>query len=234
MARIRGVVLDKDGTMFGFQETWGAWSRTLIAAESRGDAAVAARLARALGYDLARGEFEPGSIVVASTTEEVARAILPLLPPTTPPTTLPALVARMDALAAGAPQAEAAPLDAVLGRLRAMGLALGVATNDSEAPARAHLAGVMRHLDFVAGYDSGWGGKPAPGQLLAFAQAVGLAPAECAMVGDSLHDLHAARAAGMRAVAVLRGLATRADLGPAADVVLGSIADLPDWIAAQG
>ena len=50
------------------------------------------------------------------------------------------------------------------------------------------------------------------------------------MVGDSLHDLSAARAAGMRAVAVLTGVAGREDLAPAADVVLDGVADLPRWI----
>ena len=57
---------------------------------------------------------------------------------------------------------------------------------------------------------------------------------DCAMVGDSLHDLQAARAAGMRAVAVLTGLTGRAELAPEADVVLDTIAELPDWVLAQG
>ncbi|MCV4731927.1 HAD-IA family hydrolase, partial [Escherichia coli] len=92
----------------------------------------------------------------------------------------------------------AAPLVEVMARLSGMGLALGIATNDTEAPARAHLraAGVEEAFGFIAGFDSGWGGKPAPGQLLAFAEALELDPRECAMVGDSLHDLHAAQAAG--------------------------------------
>jgi phosphoglycolate phosphatase len=53
------------------------------------------------------------------------------------------------------------------------------------------------------------------------------------MVGDSLHDLSAARMAGMTAIGVLTGVAGRETLEPAADVVLGSVAELPDWIASQ-
>lgn len=226
---LRGVLLDKDGTLFDFQATWGAWSRGLIAAESRGDPGLAGRLADALDYDLAVGRFRASSIVVASTTETVAEALLPLLPWHDRAS----LVASMDERATGAPQVEAAPLRPVLGRLRAMGLRLGVATNDSEAPARAHVAGVLDLLDFVAGFDSGWGSKPGPGQCLAFAEAVGLEPGACAMVGDSLHDLAAARAAGMVAVGVLTGLAGRDTLAPAADAVLGSIAELPAWVEAR-
>ena len=84
---------------------------------------------------------------------------------------------------------------------------------------------------FVAGYDSGHGAKPAPGQCLAFARATGLAPAQVAMVGDSRHDLAAGRAAGMRTVAVLTGPARDDDLRPFADVVLPDIGHLPDWLA---
>lgn len=228
---LRGVLFDKDGTLFDFHATWGVWSRGLIEAESGGDPALAARIAGVLGYDLGAHRFRPDSPVIASTTETVASILAPLLPGAPP---LREVVARLDARTAACPQVEAAPLRDLLGRLRGMGLALGVATNDSEAPARAHLGHVLDLLDFVAGYDSGWGGKPAAGQLLAFAADRGLAPAECAMVGDSLHDLAAARAAGMVAVGVLTGLAGRETLGPVADVVLGSVAELPDWIAARG
>jgi phosphoglycolate phosphatase len=52
------------------------------------------------------------------------------------------------------------------------------------------------------------------------------------MVGDSLHDLRAARAAGMRAVAVLTGPARAADLAPWADAVLPDIGALAGWLDA--
>lgn len=232
MARIQGIVFDKDGTLFDFQATWGAWSRGMIEAESGGDPILAARIAEALGYDLGAGAFRPDSVVIASTTETVAERLLAVLPPTPKAE----LMARMDARASKAPQVEAAPLGEVLGRLRGMGIALGVATNDTEGPARAHLraAGVEGAFGFVAGFDSGWGAKPGAGQLLAFAAAAGLDPRDCAMVGDSLHDLAAARTAGMVGVGVLTGLAGRETLAPAADAVLGSIAELPGWVAARG
>jgi HAD superfamily hydrolase (TIGR01662 family) len=44
--------------------------------------------------------------------------------------------------------------------------------------------------------------KPAPGLLLAAAEAVGVDPLRCAMIGDIGADVEAARAAGMRAVLV--------------------------------
>ncbi len=66
---------------------------------------------------------------------------------------------------------------------------------------------------------------------LAFARALGLDPARVAMVGDSRHDLDAGRAAGMRVVAVLTGIAGREELEPHADVVLADIGALPGWLS---
>ena len=134
--------------------------------------------------------------------------------------------------AAQAPQAEAVPLIPFLESLRGRELALGVATNDAEAPALAHLtaAGVVGHFDFIAGSDSGYGGKPAPGQLLGFCAETGVPPDETIMVGDSLHDLKAGRAAGMRTFGVLTGLATQSELAPFADVVCPDIGHLPAWL----
>ena len=231
MPRIKGIVFDKDGTLFDFQATWGAWSLGMLHVEADGDPLLVERLAQVLGYDLRTKRFRSDT-VIAATTDVLADALLPHLPGTAKAE----LIQRMDARAAQAPQVEAAPLADLLDRLARMGLALGIATNDAETSALAHLraAGVDGAFDFIACHDSGWGAKPDAGQLLAFADATGLDPAECVMVGDSLHDLLAARAAGMVGVAVLTGLADRATLEPMAEAVLETIADLPDWIAAQG
>jgi len=225
---LKGIIFDKDGTLFDFNATWGAWTRVLLETEAGGDPALTGALADVLGYDIAAEVFRPDSIVIASTASEVADVILPLLPPQSKAD----LVRRMNVAAATAPQAEATPLGPFVDRLQAASLKVGVATNDAEAPARAHLraAGIEQRFDFIAGYDSGFGGKPAAGQLLAFCAQVGLEPAVCAMVGDSTHDLHAGRAAGMVCVGVLTGVADRAELAPYADVVLDSIADLPAWL----
>jgi len=123
--------------------------------------------------------------------------------------------------------------------LAARGLRLGIGTNDAESSARAQAEalGLVPHLDFIAGYDPGFGGKPHPGMVLAFAQACAVRPEETALVGDSLHDLEAAHAAGALRIAVLTGplgLAARADLEPHADHVLASVDDLPALLDAIG
>ena len=230
-AMIDGVIFDKDGTLFDFRQSWGGWTARLVremAAERGGDEAQAARLAAAIGYDLTTGTFADDSPVIAATADDIAAAMVPLLPGITRA----ALAARMNALAEAAPMAEAVPLLPVLSALKARGLRLGLATNDVEGAARAHLTahGVVHLFDMVAGFDSGHGPKPGPGMLLAFAAQCGLQPSRVAMVGDSRHDLLAGRAAGMHCVAVLTGIAGAAELAPLADAVLPDIAALGGWI----
>tara|TARA_R110002051_G_scaffold74641_2_gene135956 strand:- start:15402 stop:16115 length:714 start_codon:yes stop_codon:yes gene_type:complete len=231
VSMIKGLVFDKDGTLFDFNATWGAWTRGMIASEVGHDQGRIDALANALGFDLEGGVFWPGSIVIAETIDVIADVMLEHLPDVRKSE----LVDRMRSEAKKVPQVQAAPLWPLLHEIKEMGIVIGVATNDAEDPARAHLAAVdvLDLFDFVAGYDSGYGGKPEPGQLLGFCANTGLAPSDCIMVGDSTHDLNAGRAAGMRTIGVLTGPAPASELRPFADVVLASIADIPAWIARQ-
>lgn len=224
---IDGIIFDKDGTLFDFRLSWGRWTADLLRALAP-DAELAARLGQVIGYDTLTGNFAPDSPVIAATPREIAQTMLPHLKGTT----LIGLMDQMNNLSATAEMSPAVALAPLLRNLRARGLKIGLATNDTELPARAHLAGagVLEMFDFVAGCDSGYGGKPAAGQLLAFAKACGLDPSRVAMVGDSHHDLIAGRSAGMYAVAVLTGIAGAADLAPYADAVLQDISALPSWI----
>ncbi|MBP7242019.1 HAD family hydrolase [Amaricoccus sp.] len=225
---IRGLVFDKDGTLFDFQATWGIWCADFVRELAGADPARADALAAALGFDRDAGRFHPQSPVIAGTMEVVIAAALNALPGLDEA----GLRRRVLETTAAAPQVEAAPLAPLLDRLRAAGLTLGLATNDAEGPARAHLgrAGVLDRFAFVAGYDSGHGGKPEPGMLEAFCRATGLPPSACAMVGDSAHDLASGRAAGMTTIGVLTGPATAEELAPLADVVLPGVAALPAWL----
>ncbi|WP_372610758.1 HAD family hydrolase [Aquicoccus sp.] len=226
--KIDGIVFDKDGTLFDFAATWESWALAFLDRVTQGDREWAADLGARVGFDYENQCFAPDSIVIAGTPDEAATALLPGLPGMARAR----LVAILNEEAARAPQAEAVPLRACLAALRDAGLRLGVATNDAEAPARAHLAaaGVVGMFDFIAGCDSGHGGKPAPGQLLAFLDHTGLAPERVAMVGDSTHDLLAGQAAGMRRIGVLTGMAVHGDLEALADVILPDIGHIAGLI----
>jgi phosphoglycolate phosphatase len=225
----RGVIFDKDGTLFDLQATWAAFAGAFLRDLAGGDEALFHALAAEAGYDPDTRRLLPGSVVIAETPAVIAEAIRPVLPDPPPRSVL---IERMNLAAARAEMQPAVPLAPLLDGLRARGVALGVATNDAEAPARAHLtaSGILDRFAFIAGYDSGYGAKPGPGQLLAFAEALALDPAEVIMVGDSAHDLMAGKAAGMTTIAVLTGAAGARVLAPLADAVLPDIGALPDWI----
>ena len=232
MTPILGLLFDKDGTLFDFRATWGGWTRRLVKELAQDATDRAAILSGLLGYDLETGDFDPDSPVIAQTTAEIRDLIIPHLPQAE----VARLLERMNQLAIENDMIEAVPLVPLFGSFAEAGLKIGLATNDAEAPARAHLqrARIAHCFDFVAGFDSGWGGKPEAGQMQAFLEHTGLQPGSVAMVGDSLHDLDAGRAAGMRTVAVLTGIARASALAPHADVVLADIGELPRWIAQQG
>lgn len=225
MADILGVLFDKDGTLFEFSKTWGAWTNGFLLDLAKGDLALARKWGAVIGFDMMAQTFSPDSVVIAATPETIAQTLIPHMPGHR----FEDLLERMNISAALAPQAALGGLIPLLSGLRRAGLKLGVATNDAQAPALAHLkeAGIRDQFDFVAGYNSGYGAKPEPGMLLAFATAVGLGPGQVMMVGDSRHDLQAGRAAGMITVGVLTGVASADDLRPLADHILPDINHLP-------
>ncbi|HIP24799.1 MAG TPA: HAD family hydrolase [Rhodobacteraceae bacterium] len=224
---LRGLLFDKDGCLFDFHRSWGPWLAGFLAEVST-DEPHKEQLANALGFDLAQRVFRPGSVFVHDTLEEIMDAVLPHLPNWKRS----ALEAYAIEETAKVPQVPTVPLSPLLSSFKARGLVLGVATNDNEHPARTQLeaAGVIGHFDFIAGYDSGYGGKPATGMQHAFCQAQGLAPSEVAMIGDSLHDMTAGRDAGMVTVGVLTGTTSRAELEAVADVVLADIGEIEGWL----
>jgi phosphoglycolate phosphatase len=226
--RIRGILFDKDGTLIDFRSQWMPAYRAAVDMLSQGDRALADRLLRLGGYDPAADHLDPTSPLACGTNRQIVEVWAKGLG-------VPmgeALFQRVQGVFHEVASANAHPvadLKALFGRLKARGLALGVATTDSTETARANIEtfGVSGLVDFVAGADAGHGVKPAPGMLLAFCAAAGLSPHETAMVGDSLVDLMMGRNAGAGlVVGVTSGVTPRARLEPLADLVLDSVAEI--------
>jgi len=228
---IRGVIFDKDGTLFDFQRTWGIWTSQVLVRIAGSDGMLLEQLARSLGYDTKTRRVQPGSVIVAGTPMEIAAVIHSHIPTIGQSQ----ICDWLNEEAETAPQVLVTDLHRLSAELRRIDLGLCVMTNDSEGPARAHLASVqaLELFDLVIGSDSGFGAKPQAAPLLALADKMDIPAAACVMVGDSTHDLRAGRAAGMRTVAVLTGLAEAAELAPLANAVLPDVSHLPAWISAQ-
>ena len=223
---IKGLVFDKDGTLFHYAGTWVVWCENVLDDLSAGDAAKKQELADAVGFDVQARAFLPGSLIVNASAGEINQVWVDLLPGKTMADVDQVAIKHLESL----PSLPVCDLKALFSDMRQAGLKLGLVTNDYEQAAWQQLnaEGIAELFDFVAGFDSGHGAKPAAGPLLAFGAATGLSMADVAMVGDSTHDLGAGRAAvvGMN-IGVLTGPAVEADIAHLADVVLGDISEIP-------
>jgi HAD superfamily hydrolase (TIGR01509 family) len=129
---------------------------------------------------------------------------------------------------------EAMPgLHAAVDRLAAAGLGLAVASSGT----RAYVDHVLDRLGVrgafatvVSGEDVRHG-KPDPEIYLLAAERLHADPGDCVAIEDTTHGIAAARAAGMRAVAVTHPMNAALDLS-AADAVLPDLAAAADWILA--
>ena len=122
-----------------------------------------------------------------------------------------------------------------LAALSAMGVKLAVVTNKPEAATTALLRRLSldQWIGVVIGGDGVRHRKPHPETLLAACSRLAVATAESLMVGDSLTDVQAARAAGLRVVCVPYGYNEGADPRTLpCDAFVRSIADLPALLRA--
>lgn len=230
---IRGILFDKDGTLVDFQKTWHAIGDLMALKAADGDRERADLLMEVAGYDLAAGRFKADSVFAAGTNADIVE----LWYPTLEGADREAKVLEFDGFTAEQGALQAVPLPGcrdTLSALHGRGYRLGLATNDSTSGAEKTLLaiGVAQMFDAAYGYDAVANPKPAPDALHAFCDLTGLKPSEVAMVGDNRHDLVMARAGGAGlAVGVLSGTGTQESLAPMADVVLGSVAELPAYLA---
>lgn len=226
---LRGIIFDKDGTLFSFSETWGAWCERLVTSLAGNDPTLQQTLAVAIGYDTKSKAFKAGSAVVSASADETTAILADLLPAMS--------VAQVEKVGLDVlndlPLSPVTELRTLFSTLKRAGYKLGLATNDYEYAASEHLTrcDVIDQLDFICGFDSGFGSKPEPGMIEAFCSTTGLSAREVIMVGDSTHDLLAGKAAGVGLnIGVLTGPASREELTHYADVVLNDISELPAQI----
>lgn len=228
---VKAILFDKDGTLIDFADTFFDACGAIIHQLSNGDANLAQALADAAEFDLETMSCPAGSQIVAGTSLTIAELWQPFLNRNSTNELSRELDSYFDKYTLETVTAFEFTKTA-LQELADMELVLGVATNDSENNARAHLKpiGIENMFSFIAGYDSGFGAKPDPGVVKEFARHCNCKTSEVIMVGDSINDLLAGKRAGAIGVAVTSGIADAVDLRDHADHVLDDISQLPKLV----
>ncbi|MFN7027709.1 MAG: HAD family hydrolase [Pseudorhizobium sp.] len=224
---IRGILFDKDGTLILYDESWGPVNREAARIAAAGHQHLEPDLLIAAGMDPVSSHTRADSLLAAGNAAEIAAGFVAAGSP------LPAaeLTALLDALFVQATEyaVPVTDLRSLFSRLKARGLRLGIASSDNELSIRttAQRFEIESDVDFIAGYDSGFGSKPEPGMVLGFCKATGIEPCCVAVVGDNNHDLIMAASAGAGLkIGVLTGTGTRESLEPHADFCLDSIGSI--------
>ena len=111
---------------------------------------------------------------------------------------------------------------------KARGMKVGVASSSTIRWVGGHLERLAfrETFDAVTCREEGMRAKPAPDIYLAATGSLGVAPGEAVAVEDSRNGIAAAKAAGLRCVAVPNELTSEQDLS-AADLRLRSLAEMP-------
>jgi len=116
----------------------------------------------------------------------------------------------------------------LLAGVQALGLPMGIVTSKSRISAAPSFAlfGIDRPMTIVVTYEDTDRHKPHPDPLLHASRLLDLPPSACWYVGDSTHDMEAARAAGMHAIGVTWGPYSRQELEPLADILVDTPAEV--------
>lgn len=225
------VVFDKDGTLISFDAMWAGWAREIgTRLEIATRRPVAGDVFTTIGFDPTANRILPdGPLAIATMAgiQELVGAVLRRWCPS---------VSAARRILAEAwfepdPSADLVPLadvGLVVGAIRASGRRVAVATTDDRDPTQRTLAalGIAQVVEAMVCGDDPGPTKPDPAAIVAIANRFETGPERVAMVGDTPADLRMARAAGARAIGVLSGVASAADLRGEAHVLLPSIADL--------
>lgn len=113
--------------------------------------------------------------------------------------------------------------------LKSAGFKVGCVTNKAEAFTLPLLkdVGIYDYFEIIVSGDTTAKKKPDPMPLLYAAEKMGVAAEDCLMVGDSMHDVEAARSAKFQVVSVPYGYNHGIDIRDAKpDAVIESLAEL--------
>jgi phosphoglycolate phosphatase len=231
---IKGLLFDKDGTLIDFSASWLQPMKdvTGLIADRAGQADLQMKLLVDGGYEPESDSWAKDSAIAFETSENIYKRWASMVGPELIESLLPEIQAIIFASLE-----KAVP---VIGNMAGLfsqltnHYTLGVASMDDEINVKQTLSGLNlhHHMTFYCGADSGHGIKPGPGMVHAFCKRANLAPEQVAVIGDAVHDLKMARAAGSIAIGVLSGASSAQTLSEHADILITDIGGLTQYLPA--
>ncbi len=203
------VVFDKDGTLVDLDAVWFPPAQGWIDAVASDHRELAAALAERLGIDLAGRRLVPDSIAAASTFEHIgAETVAELVAHGWSDDQIDAALVRaaaaVDRALGSAEPTMLADVPMLFEHLLQNGLRLALLTSDDRDPTLEFLdwLGARHLLDAVVTATDIEHPKPHPDGLRRIARQLATSTDRILMIGDSVFDRQAARAAGSWFVAV--------------------------------
>lgn len=230
---IRGVLLDKDGTIVDIDKTWVPVARLVVEeiVSRYGARGLQEELLEAIG--IRAGVVDPDGSMARGTNQGIARDFLEVLARhgTAVLEDELAVFSRAcfdDYCAKVTIYPTVEDLAGLLERIRSGPRALGLATADTLVSAENCLRqlGVREMFDFVGADDGVITPKPHPDLLHEFCRVCGLEPGEVVMVGDTTADVELGRRGGAGMVIGIAPEGTR--VARMADIRLDSVTEIVD------
>jgi phosphoglycolate phosphatase-like HAD superfamily hydrolase len=230
---IKGILLDKDGTILDIDKTWVPVARRVCKAlaEEYAPDIDPAELLQAIGIE---GDFvNPAGSMAKGTNADIASDIMQVMRGYGKEIEVEAFSAKSEHYFNSfsidvqvIPTVEDLP--ELLGRLKKKGLVIGLATADTLISAKNCLLklNVLELFEYIGSDDGIIKPKPATEMMEVFCQKYGMQPSEVVMVGDTMTDMAFGRNTG---AGVLIGIEKESsEVGETADYVISSVAELID------
>ena len=232
--KIEAILFDKDGTLLDFNGTWLPRYRdaAVYIAEKSAGRFSAEEVLRLGGYLADSGNWQADSLLASGSNAQILTSWESLLGRALSMDEIEYLMACFSPGESGyMPVVE--PIRPCLETLVRAGYRLGIATMDDENQARttADGLGIGDLFEFICGADSGFGVKPEPGMVEAFARHIAVPTNRVVMVGDSPRDIHMGqRANAGYSIGVLTGAHSTEELSRHTRHILDDITGLPAFL----
>lgn len=239
---IKGVIFDKDGTLFDYGEVWGPVVKDcvdtiLMTFDLRNKDKIRREIYQIIGVDDEGRVYQDGFLF---NHDKLVRIVLRIFRFCVVNRISPAAMYRIITRMLNSQNLKVvrkihsmdfSRLQDLFEELDSRGMVIGVVTNDITANTKAILdgMGISRHVRFLRTKESNCRRKPSNESIKQFCTLFGLKSEEVAVVGDSVVDMEYAKAGKVGyTVAVLTGYGNGEVLSQWADVVYDKVEDLVD------